>query len=214
MSRRSSPGRLNAGPEGPGRGGGGGGAPRPPEKPAGPPARRARAAAARRRDRRSSRNVPPKTACVPDGDSMHRSGPTQRSGDAGGHAEAGSDDAGPPPVALQPQPSGVPARNNAAGAPGPPGAAREGGHMPTEAKRATVAELTTILEASTSSIVADYRGLKVSEISAVRRSLREKGIGYHVIKNLLTKIAAEQAGIAELSPLLPGPTAPALGPGG
>ncbi len=83
--------------------------------------------------------------------------------------------------------------------------------MPTEAKRATVAELTTILEASTSSIVADYRGLKVSEISAVRRSLREKGIGYHVVKNRLARIAAERAGIAELSPLLQGPTALALG---
>jgi large subunit ribosomal protein L10 len=83
--------------------------------------------------------------------------------------------------------------------------------MPTEAKRATVAELTTILEASTSSIVADYRGLKVSEISAVRRSLREKGIGYHVVKTRLARIAAEQAGIAELSPLLQGPTALALG---
>src|SRR3972149_6418346 len=115
------------------------------------------------------------------------------------------------PGPLQPQPSGVPARNNAAGAPGPPGAAREGGHMPTEAKRATVAELTTILEASTSSIVADYRGLKVSETSAARRSLREKGIGYHVVKNRLARIAAEQAGIAELSPLLQGPTALALG---
>lgn len=83
--------------------------------------------------------------------------------------------------------------------------------MPTEAKRATVAELTAILEASTSSIVADYRGLKVSEVSAVRRSLREKGIGYHVVKNRLAKIAAAQAGIDELASLLQGPTALALG---
>ena len=84
--------------------------------------------------------------------------------------------------------------------------------MPTEAKRATVAELTEILSASPSSIVADYRGLKVSEIGAVRRSLREKGIRYHVVKNRLARIAADNAGVTELSPLLTGPTAIAVGP--
>ena len=83
--------------------------------------------------------------------------------------------------------------------------------MPTDAKRATVAELTTLLQASPSSIVTDYRGLKVSEIGAVRRSLREKGIHYHVVKNRLAKIAADQAGVTELSGLLEGPTAIAVG---
>jgi large subunit ribosomal protein L10 len=83
--------------------------------------------------------------------------------------------------------------------------------MPTDAKRATVADLTTLFQASPSSIVADYRGLTVSEIGAVRRSLREKGIQYHVVKNRLAKIAAEQAGVAELSLLLQGPTAIAVG---
>ena len=83
--------------------------------------------------------------------------------------------------------------------------------MPTDAKRATVAKLTTILAASPSSIVADYRGLKVSEIGAVRRALREKGIRYHIVKNRLAKIAADQAGVSELSPLLEGPSAIAVG---
>ena len=83
--------------------------------------------------------------------------------------------------------------------------------MPTDAKRATVAALTTLLRDSPSSIVADYRGLKVSEIGAVRRSLREKGIHYHVVKYRLAKIAAEQAGVSELAPLLEGPTAIAVG---
>ena len=59
--------------------------------------------------------------------------------------------------------------------------------------------------------MADYRGLKVSEIGAVRRSLREKGIHYHVVKNRLAKIAADQAGVTELSALLEGPTAIAVG---
>jgi large subunit ribosomal protein L10 len=83
--------------------------------------------------------------------------------------------------------------------------------MPTEAKRATVARLTALFEASPSSIVADYRGLTVSEIGAVRRSLREKGIHYHVVKNRLAKIAADDAGMPELGPLLQGPTAIAAG---
>lgn len=85
--------------------------------------------------------------------------------------------------------------------------------MPTEAKRATIAQLTEAFSASTAGIVADYRGLKVSEITAVRRVLREKGVRYHVVKNRLARIAAEQAGQGEFGPLLTGPTAIALGAG-
>ncbi|MGZ6260378.1 MAG: 50S ribosomal protein L10 [Candidatus Limnocylindrales bacterium] len=85
--------------------------------------------------------------------------------------------------------------------------------MPTEAKRATVAELTEAFSASDASIVADYRGLSVSEINTVRRALRLQGIRYHVVKNRLARIAAEQAGVAELSPLLAGPSSVALGAG-
>lgn len=83
--------------------------------------------------------------------------------------------------------------------------------MPTEAKRATVAELKEELSNSNAAIVADYRGLSVAEISAVRRALREQGITYRVVKNRLARIAAEQAGRPELSSLLDGPTALALG---
>lgn len=85
--------------------------------------------------------------------------------------------------------------------------------MPTEAKRATVTELTERLTASPAAIVSDYRGLTVSEISALRGSLREQGIAYHVVKNRLLKIAAQQAGRAELVELLEGPTAIAFGSG-
>jgi large subunit ribosomal protein L10 len=83
--------------------------------------------------------------------------------------------------------------------------------MPTEAKRAKVAELTAALSNSSSTIVADYRGLKVSDIGTVRRSLREQGITYRVVKNRLARIAAAEAGRDQLSPLLEGPTALALG---
>lgn len=83
--------------------------------------------------------------------------------------------------------------------------------MPTEAKRATVAELKELISGSEATIVADYRGLSVSEISAVRRSLREQGITYRVVKNRLAKIAAQEAGRPELSSLLDGPSALATG---
>ena len=78
--------------------------------------------------------------------------------------------------------------------------------MPTEAKRAEVAELVEALSGSDRAIVSDYRGLTVSDIGAVRRSLRDKGITYRVVKNRLLKIAADQAGRGELSELLEGPT--------
>ena len=85
--------------------------------------------------------------------------------------------------------------------------------MPTEAKQATVAELKEELSASKAAIVADYRGLTVSDISAVRRTLRGEGISYRVVKNRLAKIAATEVGRSELNELLEGPTALALGKG-
>lgn len=83
--------------------------------------------------------------------------------------------------------------------------------MPTEAKRAAVAELREELSNSKAAIVADYRGLTVSDISAVRRALRRDGITYRVVKNRLAKIAATEAGRGELNELLDGPTALAMG---
>lgn len=85
--------------------------------------------------------------------------------------------------------------------------------MPTEAKRATVAELAGELAGTTTAIVSDYRGLSVSDMGAIRRSLREQGIPYRVVKNRLMRIAAEQAGVPELGPLLEGPSAVAFGRG-
>jgi large subunit ribosomal protein L10 len=85
--------------------------------------------------------------------------------------------------------------------------------MPTEAKRAMVAALTEELSGATTSIVTDYRGLRVSDIAAVRRALRAQGITYRVVKNRLAKIAAGAAGSGDLVPLLDGPTALAMGTG-
>jgi len=83
--------------------------------------------------------------------------------------------------------------------------------MPTEAKKAAVADLKEEISAANAMIVADYRGLSVSDISAVRRGLRGEGITYRVVKNRLAKIAAQQAGNEELTGLLEGPSALAMG---
>ena len=79
--------------------------------------------------------------------------------------------------------------------------------MPTDAKRQAVTELAELLRSSTAMAVADYRGLKVSEMQAVRKTLRDGGVQLHIAKNRLLKIAADEAGLAELKPMLSGPTA-------
>jgi len=66
--------------------------------------------------------------------------------------------------------------------------------MPTEAKVATVAQLTKELADGGPAIVADYRGLTVAELTTMRRSLREQGVRYQVVKNRLARIAARDAG--------------------
>ncbi len=79
--------------------------------------------------------------------------------------------------------------------------------MPTDAKRQAVTELAELLRTSSAIAVADYRGLKVAEMQAVRRTLRESGVQLTVAKNRRLKIAADEADRAELKPMLDGPTA-------
>jgi large subunit ribosomal protein L10 len=79
--------------------------------------------------------------------------------------------------------------------------------MPTDAKRDAVQVLAKLLRDSSAVAVADYRGLKVSDMQVVRRALRASGVELHVAKNRLLKIAADDAERAELKPLLSGPTA-------
>jgi large subunit ribosomal protein L10 len=82
--------------------------------------------------------------------------------------------------------------------------------MPTEAKRETVAALTEEARSASAMIVSEYRGLKVSELGEIRRSLRKQNVTYHVVKNRLMKIAAREAGAEALGILLEGPTAVAF----
>jgi large subunit ribosomal protein L10 len=84
--------------------------------------------------------------------------------------------------------------------------------MPTEAKRETIDDLREVLESSRAMIVSEYRGLKVKEISEIRRALRKSDVSYRVVKNRLMRIAAQENAAAEaLSPLLVGATAIAFG---
>jgi large subunit ribosomal protein L10 len=74
-------------------------------------------------------------------------------------------------------------------------------------KERVVAELVERLRASDTLIVADYRGLTMTEIDGVRTELLKHGARFSVVKNTLTKRAAEQAGVPSLVELLEGPTA-------
>ena len=83
--------------------------------------------------------------------------------------------------------------------------------MPTEAKRATIAELREELAKSRTLIVSEYRGLSVKEIAEIRRALYKQDVKYRVVKNRLMRIAAGDSVGAALSPLLVGPIAIAFG---
>ena len=79
--------------------------------------------------------------------------------------------------------------------------------MDRSEKERLVAELTERLKASETMIVADYRGLTVTEIDELRTKLIEHGARFSVVKNTLTKRAAESAGVDALLAMLEGPTA-------
>src|SRR6187397_3072978 len=74
-------------------------------------------------------------------------------------------------------------------------------------KERVVADLVERLRASDTLIVADYRGLTMPEIDGVRTEVLKHGARFTVVKNTLTKRAAEEAGVPELIELLDGPTA-------
>jgi large subunit ribosomal protein L10 len=79
--------------------------------------------------------------------------------------------------------------------------------MLREDKERLVAELTERLRTSETLIVADYRGLTVSDIDKLRSDLLAHGARFSVVKNTLTRRAAEAAGTTDLLALLEGPTA-------
>ena len=76
-----------------------------------------------------------------------------------------------------------------------------------EKKKQIVEEITEKLKNSVSTVIVDYRGLNVSDVTELRKQLREAGVEFKVYKNTLTRRAAEQAGLADLNEVLTGPNA-------
>jgi large subunit ribosomal protein L10 len=74
-------------------------------------------------------------------------------------------------------------------------------------KERVVAELAKRLSDTETLMVADYRGLTMPEIDELRTRLLEAGARFTVVKNTLTKRAAEEAGTTEVLELIDGPTA-------
>jgi len=79
--------------------------------------------------------------------------------------------------------------------------------MKKEDKELVVAELTERLRTAETLLVADYRGLTMPQIDALRTRLLESGARFSVVKNTLGRRAAEAAGSEALLTLLEGPSA-------
>lgn len=74
-------------------------------------------------------------------------------------------------------------------------------------KERIVGELVERMKGSQNLLVADYRGLSMPEIDELRTKLLESGARFSVVKNTLTRRAAEEAGVNQLLELIDGPTA-------
>jgi large subunit ribosomal protein L10 len=79
--------------------------------------------------------------------------------------------------------------------------------MRRDQKEQVVEELTARLKAADTLLVADYRGLTMPQIDELRTRLLESGARFTVVKNTLTRRAAEAAGTDGLLALLDGPSA-------
>lgn len=76
-----------------------------------------------------------------------------------------------------------------------------------EQKKQLVEEIAEKLKNSVSTIVVDYRGLNVAEVTELRKQLREAGVEFKVYKNSLTRRAAEAVDLNSLTEVLTGPNA-------
>src|SRR5215208_4922571 len=79
--------------------------------------------------------------------------------------------------------------------------------MPTRQKARTIDQLSDQLTRANLVIVTVSRGLKVGDLQTLSGNLRTSGAEIHIAKNTLTRIAAGNAGVVGLDPLLEGPTA-------
>ncbi|MGM0884389.1 MAG: 50S ribosomal protein L10 [Bacillota bacterium] len=77
-------------------------------------------------------------------------------------------------------------------------------------KQAAVSVIAAKIAESSSTVVADYRGLNVAQVTELRKQLREAGIDFQVLKNSLVRRATEGTDYVELNNILTGPTAVAF----
>jgi len=80
-----------------------------------------------------------------------------------------------------------------------------------EEKARLVEEIAQKLRESATTVVTDYRGLNVAQVTELRRRLREAGIEFKGLKNTMLRRATEKAELKELDSALTGPTAVAFG---
>ena len=82
--------------------------------------------------------------------------------------------------------------------------------MSKDAKKNYVEEMKKNFTDNESVMIAQYQGLNVNELDALRKELREKGILFKITKNRITKLALEKTSRKDLSNLFTGPTAVAM----
>ncbi|AVK86708.1 50S ribosomal protein L10 [Lysinibacillus sp. B2A1] len=76
-----------------------------------------------------------------------------------------------------------------------------------ENKQVQVQEITEKFQNAASVVVVDYRGLNVTQVTELRKQLREAGVEFKVYKNTLTRRATEAAGLEGINDVLVGPNA-------
>ena len=76
-----------------------------------------------------------------------------------------------------------------------------------ESKQAVINEISEKIKNSDSTVVCEYRGLSVAEVTELRRNLRAEGVELKVYKNTMVERAVDACGLAELKDTLTGPNA-------
>ena len=74
-------------------------------------------------------------------------------------------------------------------------------------KKQLVSEIATKFKDSQSTVLVNYRGLDVAEVTELRKQLREAGVDYKVYKNSMSRRAVAEVELSELDDILVGPTA-------
>jgi large subunit ribosomal protein L10 len=79
-----------------------------------------------------------------------------------------------------------------------------------DAKKVVVEEIQSKIASSSSTVVVEYRGLSVAQLTTLRRKLRAENIDFKVYKNSMSQRAAEASGYSDFAATLTGPNAMAF----